>query len=46
MDAVWDATQDPARHQRWDVRFGAIEYLSRVDGEPQQFRYATTVAPG
>ena len=46
MDALWGATQDPVRHQRWDVRFGEIEYLPRVDGEPQQFRYATTVAPG
>jgi len=46
MDALWDSTQDPAQHQRWDVRFGEIEYLPRVDGEPQQFRYATTVAPG
>ena len=40
------ATQDPARHQRWDVRFGRITYLPRVDGEPQRFTYATTVAPG
>ncbi len=46
MDALLDATQDPVRHQRWDVRFGEIEYLPRVDGEPQQFRYATAVAPG
>ncbi|MFW0790399.1 DoxX-like family protein [Gordonia sp. CPCC 205333] len=46
MDALWDATQDPKRHSRWDLRFGEIEYLAKVDGEPQQFRYATTVIPG
>lgn len=28
------------------MRFGLIKYLTRVDGEPQRFTYATTVAPG
>ena len=46
IDELWNATQDPALHQRWDVRFGQIEYLPRVDGEPQRFRYTTKVAPG
>jgi hypothetical protein len=46
IDRVWDATQQPDQHQRWDVRFGRISYLPRVDGEPQRFIYATTVAPG
>lgn len=46
LDRVWDATQQPEQHQRWDVRFGHISYLRRVDGEPQRFTYATTVAPG
>ncbi len=46
MDDLLAATQDPARHQRWDVRFGRIEYLPLVEGEPQRFTYATTVAPG
>jgi hypothetical protein len=46
IDDLWRATQEPDRHQRWDVRFGEIEYLPHVEGEPQQFRYATTVAPG
>jgi hypothetical protein len=45
MERLWDATQDPAQHQRWDVRFGSIAYLPKVDGEPQRFTYATTVAP-
>jgi hypothetical protein len=46
MDDLWAATQDPQRHQRWDVRFATIDYLPRQDGGPQRFVYATTVAPG
>lgn len=46
MDTLWEATQNPDDHQRWDVRFGAITYLPRVEGEPQRFTYSTTVAPG
>ncbi len=46
MEALWAATQEPGRHQRWDLRFGMIEYLDKVEGEPQRFTYATTVAPG
>lgn len=46
IDRLWEATQDPARHQRWDVRFGRIDSLPRVDGEPQRFTYATTIGPG
>lgn len=46
MEQLWDATQDPAQHQRWDVRFGSIVYLPDVDGGPRRFTYATTVAPG
>jgi uncharacterized membrane protein len=46
MDRVWEATQDPDRHQRWDVRFGEIAYQPKVDGAPQRFTYATTLLPG
>jgi hypothetical protein len=46
MDRVWEVTQEAGHHQRWDVRFGSITYLPAVDGEPQRFTYATTVAPG
>jgi hypothetical protein len=46
IERLWDATQQPDQHQRWDVRFDTITYLPREDGEPQQFTYATTVAPG
>lgn len=46
IDRVWDATQQPDQHQRWDLRFGTISTLPRTDDEPQRFTYATTVAPG
>ena len=46
MERLWAATQDPAQHQRWDLRFGTITYLPHVDGEPQRFTYATSIAPG
>lgn len=46
MDRLWAATQQPDQHQRWDVRFGTITDLPGVEGEPQRFTYATTVAPG
>jgi hypothetical protein len=46
IEDLWAATQNPDQHQRWDVRFGSIQYLPCEEGEPQQFTYATTVAPG
>ncbi|MBW3548295.1 MAG: hypothetical protein KY452_09215 [Actinobacteria bacterium] len=45
LDRVWGATQQPDQHQRWDVRFGSIASLPRVDGEPPRFTYASAVAP-
>jgi DoxX-like family len=46
IERVWDATQQPDQHQRWDLRFGTITYLPRAGDEAQRFTYATTVAPG
>ncbi|MBB2742733.1 UNVERIFIED_ORG: hypothetical protein FHR35_002555 [Microbispora rosea subsp. rosea] len=46
MDALWERTQGPELHQRWDLRFTEIDYLPRVDGEPQHFRYAFRLLPG
>ncbi|HET6861082.1 MAG TPA: hypothetical protein VFH94_28790 [Streptomyces sp.] len=45
LDEIWERTQEPDRHQRWDLRFTAITYLPRADGEPQHFRYATRLLP-
>ncbi|WEH15233.1 hypothetical protein [Streptomyces sp. VNUA24] len=46
LDALWTHSQDPALHQRWDLRFTEIRYLPRAEGEPRRFRYATRVLPG
>ena len=47
LDEVWRLTQDPALHQRWDLRFSRIEYLPRAsDHEPQHFRYETRIGFG
>ncbi|MEV7807248.1 hypothetical protein AB0O28_30315 [Microbispora sp. NPDC088329] len=46
MEALWERTQRPELHQRWDLRFTAIDYLPRADGEPQRFRYAFRLLPG
>ncbi|MFG2884949.1 hypothetical protein ACGFYV_22110 [Streptomyces sp. NPDC048297] len=45
LDDLWDRTQDPAQHQRWDLRFTEIQYLPRAEGEPQRFRYAVRLLP-
>jgi uncharacterized protein YndB with AHSA1/START domain len=42
MEALWAATQDPAQHQRWDLRFTGIEYLDRKNPDAaQRFLYTT-----
>lgn len=47
LKTVWDATQEPARHGAWDLRFSAIDYLPRTaPDEPQRFRYATRIGFG
>jgi hypothetical protein len=47
LEEVWEKTQRPELHQRWDLRFTEIEYLSRdSDDEPQRFRYATRIGLG
>jgi hypothetical protein len=47
LDKVWEFSQNPALHQRWDLRFSAIEYLPKEsDGEPQRFRYLKKIGFG
>jgi hypothetical protein len=47
LDALWDHTQTPALHERWDLRFTQITYLPRPhDQAPQRFRYATRLGFG
>jgi hypothetical protein len=46
MDELWAATQDPAQHQRWDLRFTEIALLPAVGpDEPQSFTYALAIGP-
>ncbi|MFE7812517.1 hypothetical protein ACFU5P_11205 [Streptomyces sp. NPDC057433] len=45
LDELWARTQDPAEHQRWDLRFTDIRCLPRARGESRHFRYATRVLP-
>ncbi|RYG37435.1 hypothetical protein EON81_06750 [bacterium] len=40
-------TQDPALHERWDLRFSRIEYLPKACPEdPQRFLYSTRIGFG
>jgi hypothetical protein len=41
VNEIWEKSQDPELHERWDFRFSEIDYLPREDGEPQKFRYAS-----
>lgn len=45
MDTLWERSQEPAEHQRWDLRFTEITHLPKGPDEPQRFRYATRVLP-
>src|SRR5262249_47583998 len=46
MDELWEKTQNPELHQRWDLRFSEIEYLPRKADEPQKFLYRTRIGFG
>ena len=46
MDELWEKTQNPELHQRWDLRFTEIEYLPRKTSEAQKFLYRTRIGFG
>lgn len=47
METLWNATQTPEVHARWDLRFTEITYLPRPNTElPQRFLYATRIGFG
>lgn len=47
METLWERTQVPELHERWDLRFTRIRYLPRPDPEePQRFLYATRIGFG
>ena len=46
LDVLWRRTQDPADHQRWDLRFTEIGYDEPpLPGRPRTFRYALRLGP-
>lgn len=47
METLWEHTQTPQLHERWDLRFSEITYLPKnSESEPQRFRYATRIGFG
>src|SRR5580700_6002386 len=46
MDDLWQKTQEPKSHERWDLRFSQIDYLPRAAGEAQKFLYSTRIGAG
>jgi hypothetical protein len=47
IEKLWRLTQDPALHQRWDLRFSRIAYHPRIiDDVPQRFCYETLIGFG
>src|SRR6267154_6616652 len=46
IDELWQKTQEPQLHQRWDLRFSQIDYLLRQPGEAQKFVYSTRIGAG
>jgi DoxX-like family len=46
MDDLWQKTQEPKLHQRWDLRFSEIDYLPRAPEEAQKFLYSTRIGAG
>src|SRR6476469_5962648 len=47
IDDLWSRTQDPAQHERWDLRFSSIRYAAASEpGEPQGFDYETRLGFG
>lgn len=44
LDDIWEKTQTPPLHQRWDLRFTDITYLPHT--QPQRFLYATRIGFG
>jgi uncharacterized membrane protein YphA (DoxX/SURF4 family) len=47
MEELWEKTQTPELHERWDLRFTRITYLPRAsEQEPQRFLYETRIGFG
>lgn len=45
LEDVWEYTQNPKLHERWDLRFSSISYLPK-EGDTQPFLYKTNIGLG
>ncbi|MFB9328487.1 DoxX-like family protein [Paenibacillus aurantiacus] len=46
MDRLWAHTQQPDKHEQWDVRFTGIRYMPQSKRGVQRFRYMTRIGFG
>jgi hypothetical protein len=46
IEELWEKSQNPALHERWDLRFSQIKYLPRAVDEAQKFLYRTRIGFG
>lgn len=47
INDLWEYTQNPKKHEQWDLRFSQINYLPRAeDTAPQKFLYKTNIGFG
>ena len=47
METLWNYTQDPGFHEKWDLRFSSIQYLpKKKPNDPQEFLYHTQIGLG
>ncbi|GIN84906.1 membrane protein [Heyndrickxia sporothermodurans] len=47
INRLWHYTQNPEKHEQWDLRFSHIDYLPRPEeAAPQRFLYQTNIGFG
>jgi len=46
LERIWELTQSPAQHARWDLRFTSIERTERLSERAERFRYSTRIGFG
>lgn len=46
LEKLWEYTQKPHLHEKWDLRFSSITYLPKEENEPQHFVYKTKIGFG
>lgn len=46
IEDVWQKSQDPSLHERWDLRFSSIQYGAKDDDGTQKFVYTTRIGFG